>query len=231
MKEKPEGPAPVDLCLEVLRRLDRAGVLEELMLVGSWCTHFYNQHFAGKATLSALRTRDMDFLVRRPPRFKVKVQIADLLKDLGFLPDLHPEGTVSMMHPDLIIDFLVAERGTGAERRIPVDALGIRAQPLRFLDFLSRDTIVVNVQGLDLRLPHPASFALHKLIVSSRRPKPEKKEKDLKQGLELIDVLIRLGKTDELRERFQGMPAGWKKTISAVLNGAGRADIATTLRP
>lgn len=230
MREKPESPAPVDLCLEVLRRLDRAGVLEDLVIVGSWCTYFYNEYFAGKARLSALRTRDMDFLVRRPPKFKVKVQIADLLKDLGFLPDLHPEGYVSMLHPDLIIDFLMAERGKGAERTIPVDALGIRAQPLRFLDLLSKDTIVVRYRGLDLRLPHPAAFALHKLIVSSRRAKPAKKGKDLQQGLEVIGVLDELGRTAELRKRFQEMPSGWRSTIRKVLASAGRQEVAEFLR-
>lgn len=229
MREKPEGPAPVDLCLEVLRRLDRAGVLADLVVVGSWCTHFYNAHFAGKARLSALRTRDMDLLIRRPPRFKAKVQLADLLKDLGFLPDLHPEGCVSLVHPNLIIDFLMAERGQGKERTIPVEALGIRAQPLRYLDLLSRDTISVDFEGLELSLPHPASFALHKLIVSSRRAKPEKKGKDLQQGLELIGVLIDLGCGAELRDRFQAMPAGWRRTISKVLESAQRKDLAAFL--
>lgn len=229
MREKPEGPAPVDLCLEVLRRLDKAGVLDDLVIVGSWCTHFYNLHFGGKARLSALRTRDMDFLVRRPPRFKAKVQIADLFKDLGFLPDLHPEGYVSMIHPDLIIDFLIPERGKGEERTIPIEALGIRAQPLRFLDFLSRDTIVVNFEGLDLRVPHPASFALHKMIVTDRRAKLDKKTKDLAQGVELMDVLKDLGREPELRDRFREMPLGWRATILKVLKTAERTDLADVL--
>lgn len=228
---KESESAPVDLCLEVLRRLDRAGVLEELVLVGSWCTYFYNRHFGGKARLSALRTRDMDFLVRRPPRFKVNVEVAALLKDLGFLPDLRPEGCVSMVHPDLIIDFLVAERGKGAEATIPIPSLGIRAQPLRFLDFLSRDTIVVSYDGLDLRLPHPASFALHKLIVSGRRAKADKAEKDLGQGMELMTTLMELGRGEELIAKFKEMPAGWRKMVLEALSVAERADLAAFLKP
>lgn len=228
---KESESAPVDLCLEVLQRLDGAGVLEELVLVGSWCTFFYNSYFEGKAKLSALRTRDMDFLVRRPPRFKTKVEVGALLKDLGFLPDLRAEGCVSLSHPDLIIDFLVAERGKGEEATVPVPALGIHAQPLRFLDFLSRDTIVVNHEGLDIRLPHPASFALHKLIVSGRRAKPEKANKDLRQALELLDVLISLGRPKELRDRFAEMPAGWRKMVLQALRSAGRADLESAIKP
>lgn len=228
---KENESAPVDLCVEVLRRLDRAGVLEDLVLVGSWCTFFYNRYFEGKAKLSALRTRDMDFLVRRPPRFKTKVEVAALLKDLGFLPDLRAEGCVSLSHPDLIIDFLVAERGRGSETTIPVPALGIRAQPLRFLDFLSRDTIVVNHEGLDIRLPHPAAFGLHKLIVSGRRAKPEKADKDVRQGLEILDVLMNLGRADEIRARFAEMPAGWRKMVITAVTSAGRTDLAAALKP
>ena len=175
MKERED--APIELCFEVLRRLDRAGVLQDLVLVGSWCTYFYNLHFGGKAKLSALRTRDIDFMVRRPPKLKAKIDVGGLLKDLGFLPDLGPEGCVSLFHPDLIIDFLMPERGRGTQAAIAIPALGISAQPLRFLDFLSRGTIVLNYGGTDIQVPHPASFALHKLIVSGRRPKPEKKEK------------------------------------------------------
>lgn len=37
MKEK---DAPVDLCIEVLRRLDKAGVLQDIILVGSRCVYF-----------------------------------------------------------------------------------------------------------------------------------------------------------------------------------------------
>ena len=196
---KESESAPVDLCLEVLRRLDGAGVLEDLVLVGSWCTHFYNRYFEGKAKLSALRTRDMDFLVHRPPRFKNKV--------------------------------LVAERGKNAEATIPVPALGIRAQPLRFLDFLSRDTIVLNHDGLEIRLPHPASFALHKLIVSGRRAKPEKADKDLRQGLEILDVLSGLGRSSDIKARFEDMPAGWRKMVLQALRSAGRADLEAALKP
>lgn len=64
MKEK---DAPVDLVVEVLRRLDEAGVLQGMVLVGSWCVHFYKDYFGG-AVMSAIRTRDMDFLIPTPPK-------------------------------------------------------------------------------------------------------------------------------------------------------------------
>jgi hypothetical protein len=129
MKEK---NAPVDLVVEVLRRLDKAGVLKDMVLVGSWCIHFYKDYFDG-AALSAIRTRDMDFLIQTPPKLKGEVHVAELLKDMGFIPEFHGDGSVSLSHPELIIDFLVAERGRGSDKPYLVKPLGIKAQPLRFM--------------------------------------------------------------------------------------------------
>jgi hypothetical protein len=229
MKGKDENPAPVELTLEVLRRLDAAGVLEDLVLVGSWCTHFYKEYFGKKTQLSALRTRDMDFLIRRPPHFKASVRVADLLNDLGFLPDLHREGYVSLIHPDLIIDFLVAERGKGSDKPYNVEALGIRAQPLRYLDFLTRDTIVVHSDGLDLQLPHPANFALHKLIIGGRRVRPEKRDKDWQQGVEILRALIGRGEEGKVKAKYAEIPPGWRKDILAALRKIDAGDLAKLL--
>ena len=54
------------LCIEVLRRLDKAGILDSFILIGSWCVYFYKEYFA-KAPyidLATLRTRDMDLLFK-----------------------------------------------------------------------------------------------------------------------------------------------------------------------
>ena len=98
MKEK---DAPAELCLEVLRRLDKAGVLRQIILVGSWCVYFYPDFFKGGAGFSALRTRDMDFLIKTPPKITGNVDLADLLKDLGFIPDPQEESCVRLKHQAL----------------------------------------------------------------------------------------------------------------------------------
>jgi len=165
MKEK---GAPVDLVVEVLRRLDKAGVLPGMILVGSWCVHFYKDYFNG-AALSAIRTRDMDFLIPTPPKIKGEIHLAELLKDLGFITEFYGNGSISLSHPELIIDFLVAERGRGTDKPYLVKALGVKAQPLRYMSLLSDDTLKVRSRGLDLTLPHPINYAFQKLIISGRR--------------------------------------------------------------
>jgi len=181
-----EKDAPVELCLEVLRRLEKAGVLRGLVLIGSWCAYFYPDYFGGKTKLSALRTRDIDFLIPTPSKIKGELRVAELLADLGFISDRRGEGYVRLSHPELIIDFLVAERGRGTDKPYPVKALGIKAQPLRFVSFLSDDTVEVRSRGLILILPHPVNFGLQKLIVSGRRADRDKGAKDRLQAIEVL---------------------------------------------
>ena len=35
-----------ELCIEVLRRLDKAGILGDIVLIGSWCIPFYKEYFS-----------------------------------------------------------------------------------------------------------------------------------------------------------------------------------------
>ena len=101
-----------ELCVEVLRRLDKAGVLQDVVLVGSWCTLFYKDFFGGQQYIAPLKTRDMDLLIPAPSATKAEVDVAELLKDLGFVIGFTgSEGYIRLEHPVLIVEFLVPERG------------------------------------------------------------------------------------------------------------------------
>ena len=58
-----------ELLEEVLRRLDNAGLLEGMVLIGSWCMVIYKDYFGGNYSPS-IKTRDVDFLVPLPPKAK-----------------------------------------------------------------------------------------------------------------------------------------------------------------
>src|SRR4051812_48794001 len=107
-----ENDAQYDLCFKVLRRLDAAGVLSQVVLIGSWCAYFYKDYF--EEDVPAPRTRDIDFLIATPPRIKPSVDIPAMLSDLNFLVHFHSNGAMRIEHPELIVDFLVAEKGKGA---------------------------------------------------------------------------------------------------------------------
>lgn len=208
-----ENDAPVDLCVEILRRLDEARVLQDVILVGSWCSFFYRDFFRGETNLSALRTRDMDLLIPAPSRIKARLRLVEMFQDLGFLPEHHRRGYMRLSHPDLMIDFLVPERGRGTDKSVPVKGLGVNAQPLRFLNLLSDDTVVVRSHGLEVVMPHPINYALQKLIISGRRHDKDKAAKDRRQASEVLHEIVARGEGDKVRAKFQQFPPGWKRAV------------------
>lgn len=224
-----ERDAPVDLCLKVLRRLDKARVLQDVILVGSWCVYFYREYLDAGPQLSALRTRDMDFLIRRPLKMRAKISITKLLEDLGFIPDFSGDGPVRLSHPELMIDFLVEERGRGSDKPYPVKALGIKAQPLRFIGMLSDDTVKMRTRGMTLVLPHPINFGLQKLIISGRRSNKDKQAKDRSQAVEILRMIVERGEGEMVRAKFQGLPLGWRKAVLASLEAVDAGDVTKTL--
>ncbi|MBU0714919.1 MAG: nucleotidyltransferase domain-containing protein [Verrucomicrobia bacterium] len=202
-----------ELCREVLRRLDQCGLLNNLIMIGSWCLLFYKDYFQQSSYRAAIRTRDLDFLIPLPQRFAVKVDLHDLLRDLGFVINFKgQDGWITLQHPDLIIEFLIPERGRGTHKPVLVPDLGVNAQSLRFLDFLATDTIRVRFHDLILRVPHPANFALHKLIIASRR-QSDKGERDRSQAVQVLQALIQSGEKATIRARFSKAPAKWQTCI------------------
>ena len=143
-----------ELCVEVLRRLNKAGVLKDLILVGSWCIPFYKDYFKTIKYATTIRTRDVDFMVPGHINIKTKVDVAELLKDLGFVVGFQGrEGYIRLEHPDLAIEFLVPEKGRGLNKPFPLKELGVNAQPLRYLNLLTLDIIYAEVDGMKVSLP------------------------------------------------------------------------------
>jgi hypothetical protein len=218
-----------ELCASVLRRLDDAGVLPEVVIVGSWCVLFYERYFNTAAYRASIRTRDLDIAIPLPPRFGHKVDIAAQLAELGFVTDFKGRGGyVRFLHPELIVEFLVPERGRGSDKPFDVPKLGINAQPLRFLDMLLAETISVPFQSVSVRLPHPANFALHKLLISGRRHS-DKAERDREQAVSVMRALKGAGQENRLRGVFAALPPKWKAQIMRAIEITG--DVASSALP
>jgi len=215
-----------DLCLEVLRRMKREGILDKIMLVGSWCVLLYEDYFKGKSILPVLRTRDLEFLFPVPLRLDRKTDLYDLLKDLGFVLDYKGEqGYIIFQHPDLILEFLVPARGRDSGKPFPLDQLGINAQALRFMDALARNPIQMLFDDVKVTLPHPVDFALHKLLIAGRRKEGTKAEKDRAQAIALLTALIDSGETETIHTVLDAMPKSWRKTIKRELLALGEEQL------
>ncbi|MDO9463803.1 MAG: GSU2403 family nucleotidyltransferase fold protein [bacterium] len=205
-----------ELCFEILRRFHRNGILDNFILIGSWCVYFYKDYFSGIPYIdqTTMKTRDIDFLIDNPNRIKKYIDIPELLKDLGFVTTFKgSRGYIKLDHPDLILEFLVPEKGKGTDKPHPLPKLGINAVALRFLSFLSSNTIKAKVEDFYLTLPHPANFALHKLIIFQRRVREEKAIKDRDTAVKILKFLINKDEANIIREVFDFVPKKWQKKI------------------
>jgi hypothetical protein len=216
-----------DLCIDVLRRLESAGIGQHIVLVGSWCTLFYKEYFEGTGYTPLLKTRDIDLLIPDPSRIKIKVDIAELLKEPGFVVGFTgSQGYIRLEHPELIVEFLVPEKGRSTDKPYPLPQLGINAQALRFLDFLSKHTITVHIKGISITLPHPAYFALHKLIILQRRPDQAKSLKDEEAAQRILHSLIRKGEKKFVRDVFNAMPPRQQKLVRKAIDKLNDPEVA-----
>jgi len=221
-----------ELCLEILRRFNKAGILKDFILIGSWSAYFYNEYFSGTPYLdrAALKTRDIDFLIDNPAKIRHDVSVPELLSDLGFVV-VHKgsRGYIKLEHPDLLLEFLVLEKGRGTDKPFPLPKLGVNAVALRFLSFLSSNTIKVKIEDFHVTLPHPANFALHKLIIFQRRLKQDKAVKDRNIAIEILKSLIDKGESSIIKQVFNSIPKKWQAKVIKGLNKSEDKDILAVL--
>lgn len=210
----------------MFKRLHNAGVLKNLVLVGSWCLFFYRQYFERVGSVSAVKTRDLDFLVPLPHSFVHHTDLPEILKDLGFIVSFKGnEGYMILQHPELMVEFLVTERGRGRNTPYPLPELGMNAQSLRFLDIALIKTMKIDFEGIPVVVPHPAVFAIHKLLVAQRRRDKAKTARDCETAVFLMKLLVKNKDESELKGCWLQLPGKWKKSLLSLLNILGETEI------
>ncbi len=205
--------AKPDLLLSVLRAFDKEGLLEHLILIGSWTHLLYAGHFDHPPEIPATRTLDLDFLVSKPKLVRREVDVPALLKGLDFREDVDPhDGVIKYVHPELELELLVPLTGPENKKPVRVPKLRTSAQKLRYLDVLEK-SIAVSYKGIKVRVPEPAAYVLQKLLIQDRR-KPDKKVKDMEAIEGIGRFLLKSGSgKKKLLELFATMPVGWQKKI------------------
>lgn len=221
----------VNLLFKVLRILDKKGILTHLVIAGSWCIFFYRFYFHKKQPIASLRTRDVDFLIPEPKSLKADIDLPELFKPLGFVVDYRgQQGYIRLVHPELFIEFLVPEKGKGTDKVFPLPKLGLNAQALRFIDILYLNTVTLETRGIKIKLPHPACFVLHKIIIFTRRPEKEKREKEVEQIYRMLDFLKKENKTNSLKRFFLKLHPKWRKRIIDNLKILNKFDLIEILQ-
>lgn len=105
----------------------------------------------------------------------------------------------------------------------------MNAVALRFLTFLSANTIKVKVEDFYVTLPHPVNFALHKLIIFQRRLKQDKATKDRNIAIEILKSLIEKGESSVIKQSFNSIPKKWQNKIIKGLDKIEDRDILVIL--
>ncbi len=221
----------ISLLFKVLKIFQKEGVLRHLLVAGSWCLYFYQFYFDKQQPIATLRTRDVDFLIPEPSSMKIKINLPELLKDLGFVTDFRgEEGYIRLIHPEFFIEFLVTEKGRSLTKAVPLPQLGMNAQALRFMDILYLETITLKVKGVEIRLPHPACFLLHKIIIYNRRPETEKRAKEIEQINRILDFLEKEDGLCSLKRVFLKLHEKWRTKVINNLENLEKKEIINILQ-
>ena len=78
-------------------------------------------------------------------------------------------------------------------------------------------------------MPHPANFALHKLIIFQRRLKEDKAIKDKNTAVEILKAMINKGESKIIRQVFDSVPKKWQLKIIQGLSEPIDKDILAVL--
>ena len=189
---------------------------------------------------SAARTQDIDFAhpgksvsLLLAPDFDVHVHEAIESLGMGLLPvaslaSAQGASSLNPREPDFRLDFLtVRHRGGDAPYEHP--QLHITLQPLKFMEFslenIQQSALMSTAGVVIANVPHPARFALHKLIVYGERAGTfaAKANKDLAQAASLLAAL-KAHRAWEVEEAWADLAARGKGWLARGRQGLAALD-------
>lgn len=152
------------------------GCLADVIVVGSWAEYLYSESGILPGYNPNIRTLDVDILIINQRKPRPAVDFIKLARKEGYLLESERlTGVTKLLLPgSLEIEFLLPKRGAGKEASMKT-SFGVTAQTLRHLEVLINNTIVVEYFCMQLIVPCPEAFVLHKMMIQKeRRGKAEK---------------------------------------------------------
>lgn len=171
---------------------------------------------------------------------RVAIAVPDLQADvpgiieslqMGFFPvprlsHKEPSTSYAIRGKTLRVDLLTPQR-RGITSPVFISRLNAAALPLKYLDYLIEDPInVVMISGNPclVKVPQPARYALHKLIISQEREvtATDKKQKDILQAVTMLALLRddRPGDIILARENLVNRGKSWEKKLDSACKEA-----------
>lgn len=230
-------PTPERFTGDVVEVLGNAGFFRlRGVLVGTVAFQCYSGLLGVKLPIIAMQTGDADFAQFHSVSTAVSDSMppmSDLLKELDATFREIPyqnDGRYTTQYENAKrykVEFLTPNRGRDelSGNASPMPALGgASAQPLRFLDFLIHEpirTVMLHKSGVPVTIPAPERFAVHKMIVSTRRRNDasgySKRDKDLMQAKGLIEALVQTRREGDLAMAYSeawNRGTAWKEALT-----------------
>jgi len=210
------GLPPVDVQTgKVLLALSKAGIFRlRGVLVGTHAFRCYAGLLGVEIPEARAATEDIDVAAFHSVSValgdRLDPALAEALKRIGpFIarPGLHRPATAWRdQESGVLVELLTPNEGPDRTEPLELPALGAYALPLRFLDYLIHEpaqAVALYRSGVLVNVPRPARYAIHKLIVATRRASSAaaKARKDIEQSAALIRVLAE-DRPDELEDAF-----------------------------
>lgn len=212
----------------VLEAVANANLFKQgIVLIGTAAYQTYPCLVGAYLQSGALMTNDADLLVSS---FVAKDEPQDLeailqRADPTFKAHMSREDKLPKVFKaanDFQVDVLTTF-GRGRKSPILMDDLQCSAEALSFMEYLAEDSaeaVVLYGAGVLVNVPPPMRYAIHKLLIAQERKAASvKRNKDLRQARELIDVFLETESAafeDALQDARDRGPK-WKKNIDASL--------------
>lgn len=204
---------------DLITALYKNNVLSHVTLIGSWCLPVYRIYFNNPPEIPILRTMDIDVLVQKHAALTHTIDVPKILKSFGFDEEYsHLDGYCKYVHPEIEVEFMVAEYGRGKSGPYNIKHLNVLAQGLRFMNIVEEHTITVMYMDIPIHVPEPAAFVLLKYLISTKRRDPAKKIKDLRAANELGQFMFNVpAQRKKIKGVFGSMHKKWQQTVLRVL--------------
>ncbi|MGN6449840.1 MAG: nucleotidyltransferase family protein [Brucella intermedia] len=243
-------PKPENFTGDVVEILGKAGFFRlHGVLVGTVAFQCYPGLLGIKLPIIAMQTGDADFAQFHsvsvavgdslPPMLDLLKQLDETFREIPHQND----GRHTTQYENskrYKVEFLTPNRGSDdlSGHASPMPALGgASAQPLRFLDFLIHEpirTVMLHKSGVPVTIPAPERFAVHKLIVSTRRRNDasgySRRDKDLMQAKAIIEALIQTRREGDLAMAFSeawNRGPSWQEALKVALGTFSKLELGT----
>lgn len=196
---------------QTLRVLAEENVLQNVVIIGSWCLLFYKHVFDDFSPL--IMTFDIDFFVPNPKSIKEKTGLIKSLKEINFdvIRDTLTNKSIFISPEGFELEFLT-KVNRDQLTCVKLGNTGIYAETLSYVDYFYSDYIVVEYDDLKVNVASPASYVLQKLLINKDRK--DKREKDIESIRHVLEYIKASKKYyTEMRNLYNSLPRKWKNTI------------------